>query len=99
MNICFQYRMLQLGNDAHSRINILINFRFQRRRFSIRHIFSFSEFWSFEADDRSIIEMSAISRDHQQIFKDICDSDDYSIFFSNVGADVEEANLPDILEY
>ena len=63
-----------------------------------RDIFSFSEFWSFGADDRLIGANSASLRDDLEIFKDICDSDDYSIFI-NASMNAEEINLSDILEY
>ena len=49
-------------------------------------------------DDRCAAAVSAALRGDLEIFKDICDSDDCSIFISP-GVGVEEANLPDILEY
>ena len=41
---------------------------------------------------------SAALRGNLEILKDICDSDDCSIFISP-GVGVEEANLPDVVEH
>ena len=49
-----------------------------------RDAFSFSEFWSFGADDRCAAVASAILRDLEML-KGICDSDDCSIFISSGG--------------
>ena len=61
-----------------------------------RDVFSFSEFWSFGADDRCAALASAAWQGDLEMLKYICDSDDWSIFFSP-GVGVEEANLPDVL--
>ena len=61
--------------------------------------FSFSDFWSFGADDpgRSVaVAWAALSGDLERL-KDIFESDDRSIFIQRPG--VEEANLPDVLEH
>ena len=63
-----------------------------------RDVFSFSEFWSFGADDRCAAVASAALRGDLEMLKDICHSDDCSILFSP-GVGVEEANLPDVLEH
>ena len=60
--------------------------------------FSFSEFWSFGADDRCAAAASAALRGDLEMLKDICDSDDCSIFISP-GVGMEETNLPDVLEH
>ena len=60
--------------------------------------FSFSEFWSFGADDRCAAVASAALRGDLEMLKDICDSDDCSIFISP-GVGMEETNLPDVLEH
>ena len=58
---------------------------------SERDVISFSDFWSFGADDRQVAVTSAALRGDLEIFKDICDSDDCSVFiFSGVG--VEDSN-------
>ena len=60
--------------------------------------FSFSDFWSLEADSqgRSVaVAWAALSGDLERL-KDIFESDDCSIFTQRPG--VEEANLPDVLE-
>ena len=63
-----------------------------------RDVFSFSEFWSFGADDRCAAVASAALRGDLEMLKDNCDSDDRAIFISP-GVGVEEANLPDVLEH
>ena len=63
-----------------------------------RDVFSFSEFWLFGADDRCAAVASASLRGDLEMLKDICNSDDCSIFISP-GVSVEEANLPDVLEH
>ena len=65
---------------------------------SAQGCFSFSEFWSFGADDRCAAVASAALRGDLDMLKDICDSDVCSIFISP-GVGVEEANLPDVLEH
>ena len=62
-----------------------------------RDVFPFSEFWSFGSDDRCAAAASVALRGDLEMVKDICDSDDCSIFISP-GVNVEEVNLPDILE-
>ena len=61
-------------------------------------VVSFSDFWSFGADDRCAAVASAALRGDLEMLKDICDSDDCSIFISP-GVGVEEANLPDVFEH
>ena len=63
-----------------------------------RDVFSFFEFWSFGADDRCAAVASAALRGDLEMLKDMCDSDDCSIFISP-GAGVEEINLPDVLKH
>ena len=63
-----------------------------------RDVFSFSESWSFGADDRCAAVASAALRGDLEMFKDICDFHYCSIFISP-GVGVEEANLPDVLEH
>ena len=58
---------------------------------------SFSDFWSFGADDqgRSVaVAWAALSGDLERL-KDIYESDDFSIFIQRPG--VEEADLRDVL--
>ena len=62
-------------------------------------VFSFSDFWSFGADDQgrgAAVASAALSGDLERL-KDIFESDDCSIFIQRPG--VEEANLPDVLEH
>ena len=86
--------MLQLGNGARSRSNLFTPKVAAQRR----DAFSFSEFWSFGADDRCAAVASAALMGDLEMLKDICDSDDCSIFDSP-GVGVEETNLPDVLEH
>ena len=61
-------------------------------------VVSFSDFWSLGADDRCAAVAIAALRGDLEMLKDICDSDDCSIFISP-GVGVEEANLPDVFEH
>ena len=63
-------------------------------------VVSFSNFWSFGADDqgRGAAVASAAVRGDLEMLKDIFASDDCTIFVSP-GVGVEEANLPDVLEH
>ena len=64
-----------------------------------RNGLSFSDFWSFGADDqgRGVAVASAALRGDFERLKDIFESHDCSIFIQRPG--VEEANLPDVLEH
>ena len=64
-----------------------------------RNGLSFSDFWSFGADDqgRGAAVASAALRGDLERLKDIFESHDCSIFIQRPG--VEEANLPDVLEH
>ena len=63
-------------------------------------VVSFSDFWSFGADDQgrgAAVASAALSGDLEML-KDIFGSNDCTIFISP-GVGVEEANLPDVLEH
>ena len=62
-------------------------------------VVSFSDFWSFGADDqdRGAAVASAALRGDLEMLNDTFESDDCSIFNQRPG--VEEANLPDVLEH
>ena len=61
-------------------------------------VISFSDFWSFGADDRQVAAISAALRGDLEMFKDICDSDDCSVF-NRSGVGVEDSNLSDLFKY
>ena len=85
-------------NGARSICHLLVISRFQRWRLSAGTLFPFSDFWSLGADDRCAAVASAALRGNLEMLKDICDSDDCSIFI-RPGVGVEEANLPDVFEH
>ena len=63
-------------------------------------VVSFSDFWSFGADDQgrgAAVASAALSGD-MEMLKDIFESNDCAIFISP-GVGVEEANLPDVFEH
>ena len=61
-------------------------------------VVSFSDSWSFGADDRCAAVVSAALRGNLEMLKDICDSDGCSNCI-RPGVGVEEANLPDVFEH